>query len=199
MKMKCTISRGAVLLAIVLFATSCNKSTDAKLTYQSAIDDYYKAHPTCLWSESKKFPVQAATSDDAKTEGYDALTDAGELTRTTAEKKVFIVASKQVNNYDISDQGRSNWKPDPSQPGYGNFCFGNRDVTSIDSFHSSTNSSGTQTALVNYHYKISNVAPWANSQEMRTAFPSLDAALSGPISGQDTVVQNGSGWQVAKE
>ena len=60
------------------------------------------AHPVCLWQDTKKLPVQAATADDAKTEGYDALTDAGLLTRTTAEKKVFIVASKQVNNYDLS-------------------------------------------------------------------------------------------------
>jgi len=48
--------------------------------------------------------VQAATADDAKTAGYDALTQEGLLMRTTAEKKVFIIASKQVNNYDLSDK-----------------------------------------------------------------------------------------------
>jgi hypothetical protein len=42
------------------------------------------------------FPVQAATSDDAKTEGYDALTQEGLLTRTTAEKKALIISLKQV-------------------------------------------------------------------------------------------------------
>ena len=35
-----------------------------------------------------------------------------------------IIASKQVNNYDLSDAGRSTWTPDPAQPGYGNFCYG---------------------------------------------------------------------------
>ena len=84
--------------------------------------------PHCIWQDAKKFPVQAATSDDAKTEGFDVSTDAGLLTRTTAEKKVFIIASKQVNNYDLSDQGRSAWTPDTTQPGYGNFCFGHRAV-----------------------------------------------------------------------
>ena len=37
----------------------------------------------------------------------DALVDQGMLVRTTAEKKVLIIASKQVNNYDLSDKGRA--------------------------------------------------------------------------------------------
>ena len=122
------------LCASLLIASGCSKKTDSKMNYETAINDYYKAHPLCIWSQAKKFPVQAATSDDAKTQGYDALTDAGLLTRTTGEKKVMIIASKQVNNYDVSDKGRSAWTPDPTQPGYGNFCYGHRDVTSIDNF-----------------------------------------------------------------
>src|SRR5277367_2576353 len=151
-----------VCAATLLFA-GCDKKDDSKSNYQSAINDYYKAHPACLWQVEKKFPVQAATSDDSKTEGYDALTDAGLLARTTAEKKVFIVASKQVNNYDLSDQGRSAWTPDPTQPGYGNFCYGYREVTSIDNSTVGENSSGVKTAAVDYHYKIANIATWATS------------------------------------
>jgi hypothetical protein len=60
------------------------------------------------------------------------LTQEGLLTRTIAGKKVLIIASKQVNNDDLSDKGRTSWTPDSSQPGYGNFCYGNREVTLID-------------------------------------------------------------------
>ena len=74
----------------------CSTTDDSKQNYQSALNDYYKAQPTCLWPEPKKFPVQAATSDESKTQGYDALTDAGLLTRSTAEKKVFILGSTQA-------------------------------------------------------------------------------------------------------
>ena len=102
--------------------------------------------------------MQAATADEAKTEGYDALTDAGLLARTTAEKKVLIFGSKQVNNYDVSDKGRSVWTQDPTQPGYGNFCYGHRQVTSIDNFTPAGNSSGAKTAQVNYHFKLVDVA-----------------------------------------
>ncbi len=97
------IQEQSLLCAVTLLFAGCNKKDDSKINYQTAINDYYKAHPACIWQDTKKFPVQAATSDDAKTEGFDALTDTGLLTRTTAEKKVFIIASKQVNNYDLSD------------------------------------------------------------------------------------------------
>jgi hypothetical protein len=115
-----------------LLTTGCNKAANTDLNYKTALNDHFRAFPTCIWSEPKKFPVQAATSDDSKTEGYDALTQEGLLTRTTAEKKVLIIASKQVNNYDLSDKGRTSWTRDSSQPGYGNFCYGSREVTSID-------------------------------------------------------------------
>lgn len=105
-----------VLCGIMLFIAGCSQQDKLKNEFHTTINNYYQAHPSCLWSDAKKFPVQAATSDDAKTQGYDALTDAGLLTRTTAEKKVMILASKQVNNYEISTEGRSAWTADPTQP-----------------------------------------------------------------------------------
>jgi hypothetical protein len=190
--------RAVLLCGATLFFAGCNKQDNSKANYQSAINDYYKARPACLWQDTKKFPVQAATSDDAKTQGYDALTDAGLLTRTTAEKKVFIIASKQVNNYDLSDQGRSSWTADTSQPGYGNFCYGHRAVDSIDSFTAGVNGSGLKTATVNYHYSMAGVPSWAQNQEVKTAFASLGSALAQSQAAQDSLVMNGTTWQVTK-
>jgi hypothetical protein len=104
-------SYALVLGAFTLLTTGCNKADNTDLNYKTAINDHFKAFPAYIWSQPKKFPVQAATSDDSKTEGYDALTQEGLLTRTTAEKKVLIIASKQVNNYDLSDKGRTSWTP----------------------------------------------------------------------------------------
>jgi hypothetical protein len=106
----------AIIMSFFALLTACNNGSNTDISYKAAINDHYKAFPVCIWSDAKKFPVQAATSDDAKTEGYDALTQEGLLTRTTAEKKVLIIASKQVNNYDLSDKGRTSWTPDSSQP-----------------------------------------------------------------------------------
>jgi len=190
--------RIGIILGVVLIAAGCNKKDNSKSNFKAAIDNYYQAHPACLWPESKKFPVQAATDDDAKTQGYDALTDAGLLTRSTAEKKRFLVGSKQVNNYDISAQGRSTWTRDPTQPGYGNFCYAHRDVSSIDGYTTGVNSAGEKTATVNYHFTLNSVANWAKSQEMQTAFPSLNAVSAGSQPARATLVMNGDSWQVSQ-
>ena len=174
----------AVLGSIALLSTACNNGSNTDMSYKAAINDYFKAYPVCIWSQPKKFPVQAATSDDAKTEGYDALTQEGLLTRTTAEKKILIVASKQVNNYDLSEKGRTSWTPDSTQPGYGNFCYGHREVTSIDNSTLGANSAGAKTVAVSYHYQIVNVADWASSPEMKTAYPGLASSLGSNPSGQ---------------
>lgn len=196
--MRSNPSRALLLCGVTLLFAGCNKQDNSKANYQTAINNYYKAHPACIWQDTKKFPVQAATSDDAKTQGYDALTDAGLLTRTTAEKKVFIVASKQVNNYDLSQQGRSAWTPDTTQPGYGNFCYGYRSVDSIDNVTNGVNGSGLKTAQVNYHYTLADVPDWAKNQEVQSAFSSLGAALAHSQPGQDSLVMNGDHWQVTK-
>jgi hypothetical protein len=194
-----TALTSSMLGVLFLLGSGCSKKTESNTNYEAAINDYYKAHPVCLWSQPKKFPVQAATSDDAKTQGYDALTDQGLLTRTTGEKKVMIVASKQVNNYDVSDKGRSAWTQDPTQPGYGNFCYGHRDVTSVDNVTTGADSSGNKTAQVSYHYKIGDAASWADTQEMKTAFPDLAAALSGPQADNASLTMTGDHWQLVKQ
>src|SRR5580700_1613224 len=188
-------------LALGLFAlvtAGCNNGSNTDLSYKAAINDHFKTLPVCIWSQPKKFPVQAATSDDGKTEGYDALTQEGLLTRTTAEKKVLIVASKQVNNYDLSEKGRTSWTPDSTQPGYGNFCYGNREVTSIDNSTLGTNSEGAKTVSISYHYQIANVAGWANSAEMKTAYPDIASSLGSNPSGNATLVMTGDRWVFAK-
>jgi hypothetical protein len=180
-------------LAIAALTAGCNKKAPDTPNYKGAIDAWYQAHPVCLWQNEKQLPVQSAP-DDAKTEGYDALVDQGLLTRTTSEKKIIIV-SKRENNYDLSAQGHSAWTADPSQPGYGNFCFGHRSVSSIDSSTPASGQPGAKTT-VDYHYTISDAPAWAKAAETQTAFPQLRAALAGPQAGTATLVDTQQGWQV---
>jgi len=191
-------SCAVVLGLFTLITTACNNGNNNDTNYKAAINDHFKAFPVCIWSQPKKFPVQAATADDSKTEGYDALTQEGLLTRTTAEKKVLIIASKQVNNYDLSDKGRTSWTPDSSQPGYGNFCYGNREVTSIYNSTPGTNAAGAKTVDVTYHYQIANVSAWASSQEMKTAYPGIASALGSNPSDRATLVMTGDHWEFTK-
>jgi hypothetical protein len=186
----------AVFATIILLVVGCNKKEDNTTNLTSAINTYYSAHPACLWADPLKFPVQAETSDTSKTAVYDALVDQGLLVRTTAEKKKMIIASKQVNNYDLSDKGRSAWTADVNQPGYGNFCYGHRKVTSIDSSTPTTSAAGATTQVI-YHYTLTDSPAWATAAETQNAYPQLRSELAGPQTGQATLTNTNNGWQVS--
>lgn len=190
----------AVTCIAVMIAAGCHTKKDTDTAnFKKAINDYYSTRAECVWTAPVKFPVQADTSNDNQTKGFDALTDAGLLTRKPEEKKRFLIGSKQVNDYDLSDKGRTMWTADQTQPGYGNFCFGHREVTSIDSFTSATNQNGAKTATVNYHYDLAGVPDWAKSPETQSAFPNVQTAVAGPQADTATLVQTQDGWRVSKD
>lgn len=181
---------------LMLAAAACKKTAPITPNYADAINSYYQAHPACLWPDEKKFPVQAATSDDAKTQGYDALLDQGLLTRTVSEKKIIIV-SKRENNYDLSDKGRAAWTADPSQPGYGNFCYGHlkaANVTQVTA-NKATDQPGS-TVQVSYVPKLDGAPAWATAAETQTAFPQVAAALNNQQAVTATLTNTSNGWQM---
>jgi hypothetical protein len=190
-----TLRTAAVCGAALLVTAGCNKKADNSINYKSAINSYYSAHPACLFSQPVQFPAQKTTSDQSATAPYDALVDQGLLVRTTAEKKVFIVSSKQVTNYDLSSNGRSAWTADTTQPGFGNFCYGHRSVSTIDSSTPTTSDVGA-TTQINYHYTVSDAPAWASAAETKTAFPNVATDLAGPQAAAATLTNTASGWQV---
>jgi len=178
----------------LIFLPGCKKNAVDNMAFKSALNSYYANQQDCLWTAPVKLPAQADKSNDEQTRTYDALTDAGLLTRTPQEKKRFLIGSKQVNDYDLSDQGRSSWTPDPSQPGYGNFCYGRPEVKDIDS---STAADDTLTRYhVTYHLSPSNPPGWTNSAEMKNAFPKMAAEISDRQVATATLLQTDSGWAV---
>jgi hypothetical protein len=190
-----TTFRTAVLAGVVLLAIGCNKKADNTINYKSAINSYYSAHPVCLFAEAVKFPVQVAASDASKRAPYDALVDQELLVRTTSEKKIIIVSKQQVN-YDLSNEGRQAWTADTTQPGYGNFCYGHRSVSSIDSSSPATSDPGA-TTQVSYHFTIGDAPSWAAAAETKTAFPEVQANLAGPQTATATLTNTSNGWQVS--
>jgi hypothetical protein len=191
-----TLRTAALCGVTIALATGCNKKADNTVNFTSAINTYYSAHPACLWPDPIQFPVQVDTSDASKTSGYDALVDQGLLVRTTAEKKHLIISSKEVNNYDLSAKGRSVWTADTSQPGYGNFCYGHRKVSSLDSSTPTTDAIGA-TTQINYHYTVADVAGWASAAETQNAYPQLQTELAAPQNAQAKLTNTSNGWQVS--
>lgn len=185
------IAMGTMALLMGL-SVGCKKETLNKDDFKSAINDYYKSQNDCLWATPQKFPAQADTSNDDQTRGYDALVDAGLLARSSAEKKRFLVGSKQVNDYDLSDKGRSTWTADQSQPGYGNFCFGHPEVVSVDSYTPADPDAAQYT--VAYRYGVKNLPDWANTTEIKTAYPKIAREASGAQTATATLVKGSNGW-----
>jgi hypothetical protein len=185
----------AVPAAIVLLTTGCNHTQDTAANYTRAIDKYYNDHSSCLFEQPVRFPAQADSADAKETARYDALVDQSLLTRSTGEKKVMVIASKPVNNYDLSAKGRSEWISDAKQPGYGNLCYGHRKVLAIDSSGPTTSSEGATTTVV-YRYTVEDVPGWAKTPEVQSAFPALGADLSGKQVGRVTLTDTKKGWEV---
>ena len=183
-----------IMTGVIALGAGCKKNTVDKSAFKSALDNYYSSRQACVWTAPVKFPAQADTSNDEQTKGFDALTDAGLLTRTSAEKKRFLIGSKQVNNYDLSDKGRSTWTADQTQPGYGNFCYGHPEVTAIDGY-TPADDNATQYNVM-FHYGPGHLPEWANSTEMKTAFPKLASESSGQQSATANVTKSNDGWLV---
>jgi hypothetical protein len=187
------IATVAVALAAAAFIAGCHTNTVDQSAFRSALNNYYASHQDCLWNQPVKFPAQADASNEDQTAGFDALTDAGLLTRTPAEKQRFLIGSKRVNNYDLSDKGRSEWTADSAQPGYGNFCLGTPKVRSVDSYAPSNDANAPQYS-VTYRYAVSPPS-WANTSEIKTAFPRVARDSDGQQA-TATLVKSSDGWQV---
>ena len=181
--------------ATALVATGCNKKKDDTGNLKTAINSYYDQWPECLWKTPIQMPQQHDKDDASKVMPFDALVDQGLLSRTPIEKTKLLVLKKEANSYDLTDKGRGAWTPDPTQPGYGNFCYAHRKVRDIVS----NTPAGTQpgaTTTVNYTYTLGDVKDWAQAQETQNAFPQLSTALAATNSAQTTLVLTNDGWKV---
>ncbi len=184
------------MASALLFAAGCKKTADNTSNYKTAINNYLATNQSCLWNSPHKFPDQVDTDSD-KTAGYDALYNQGLLTRKTAEKKKFLgLASKQVTDYDLSDKGRSSWTASQADPSSGNFCYGHREVSSIDNATATGDNPGA-TASVAYHYNFSSVPDWAKDGGLQNAFPNVKRNLAGGTA-TASLKDTNNGWVVDK-
>ncbi len=187
--------RLAVAAASVFLTLGCNRMADTNANYLKALNTYYDTHPSCLFRESVRFPVEQDAGNARETAGFEALVDESLLTRVPAQKAVMVVATKQVTNYDLAPKGRSEWVADPKQPGYGNLCYGHRQAVAIQSSTPTTSSAGATTTVV-YRYTMKDVPAWATAQPIQSVFRDLQGDLSGHQVGRANLSDTHKGWQV---
>jgi hypothetical protein len=171
-------------LALGLLLAGCNgfKAANEK-NFTRSLNAYYSNHDDCLFSSSLRFPYEAGTTPgdkDSKMKSLDALEAAG-LLKSLEDKDI------HVKRYELTTFG----KRIPPR-----FCYGHRVVTSIDGFTPPAPVDGQQGTQVSYHYKMMDVPGWADSDQMRKAFPAFAKATSPDAQDQSKLVLTANGWRV---
>ena len=175
-KIACKTS--ALLLALLL--TACNNTGKAAPNYANfttGLNKYFLDHTDCLLPNAR-FPLE--TNDKAQIKQMDSLVKA-------------LLLDKAV------DPGvkTARYTPSPAGARYApHFCFGHREVVSIDSSSPLQVANGFKTTLVTYHYKMEDTPVWTKTDDVQAAFPAMALATSGQATAKATLAQTPVGWQV---
>jgi hypothetical protein len=163
----------------LLLAAGCtpSKSAPTSANFTQAINAYYAQHHDCLLS-NVRFPFE--TTDKTQTRQMDALVKSLLLAKTEE-------ASIHSSRYTVTPAG-TRYAP--------RFCYGNREVTAIDSSTPLTVVNGFKQTIVTFNYVLKDVPVWARTPEILAAFPAMAQAINGPSTGKITLDQTTERWQV---
>ena len=171
---------GAVLAAGCGDTRVANKEN---LAY--ALNHDYSVNQDCLFAKPMPFPYEVAMNDKLLAETrrrLDALAEAGLL-----EKEQNVQSGVTVNRYVLTAAGSST-------AGKGRFCYGRREVTSVENFTAPVDYQGMPLTKVEYHFVLKNPPSWAKQDEVRNAFPSVAKATSEQPVDDATLVLTHDGW-----
>ncbi len=167
-----------MLLTLALLPIACD--TKAKPTpenYLHTLNAYFSDRSECLLPDGR-FPFE--TSDPAEAKRMDTLV-AAQLLTVTHEPAI------HVSRYVPTTLGEK------SAP---HFCYGHRNVTTIDSSTPLTPANGFNETQVTYHYSMKDVPIWAKTPSVQAAFPDMGAKTTGSTEDKATLAQTRVGFQV---
>jgi hypothetical protein len=168
------------VLILLCGCSSANKPTPQN--FITALNTYYQDRNDCLFPQGRKFPYEVAPGDKAKQEKQqmDSLYAAGMFTRLEDR-------DLHVDSYSLTPVGQR-YAP--------RFCYGHRQVTSVESFTPPAPRNGFTETDVTYHYTEADVPVWARTADIVTAFPKLSKDLSPSPTDTMTLASAGVDWQV---
>jgi hypothetical protein len=176
---------------VVISAVGCTDRTSvSKENFAQVINEDYATNGDCLFSRSLSFPYRVGENDKllAQTRHQlDALATEGLLDRTVVKE-----GNDTLLSYAMTDTGRK-------VPGDGRFCYGKREVTSVDNFSAPSEFRGVQMTHVGYHYMVKDSATWAKDPAVKTAFPSVARSLSDQPVDEATLVLEKEGWTLENQ
>ena len=168
-----------LVVPLLLVTSGCvsSKSRSTAANFTAGLNKHFLEHSDCLL-DNIRFPFEAG---DRKTiQQMDSLVKA-QLLEKSEEMSI------HVSRYTVTPAG-ARYAP--------RFCYGHREVASIDSFTPPAAANGFNETTVIYHYVMNDVPVWAKTPEVEAAFPDMAAATSGHATGKTTLAQTPVGWQV---
>jgi hypothetical protein len=175
-----------MLAAGAMAIAGCADSRVAsKESLASALNHDYSVNQDCLFTKPMPFPYEVSVNDKLLGETrkrLDALAEAGLL-----EREQNIVRGETVNRYVLTAAGSNT-------EGRGRFCYGRRQITSVENFTQPVDYQGKPLTKVEYHFVLKNPPSWAKQNEVRNAFPSVANATSAQPVDQATLMLTQDGW-----
>ena len=180
----------AVGVAVVGVTGCTDKTSVSKENFAQVINQDYAENGDCLFSRSLAFPYRVGADDKLLAETrrqLDALASEGLLSKQQVKED-----HETMLQFALTDAGRK-------VPGNGRFCYGNREVTSVDTFSAPAEFRGVQMTNVGYHFMIKDSAPWAKAPEVKTAFPQVARAMSDQPVDEATLVLEKECWTLENQ
>jgi hypothetical protein len=175
-----------VLAAGAMIVAGCADSRVANnKNLAEALNHDYSLNQDCLFTKPMPFPYEVSVNDKLLSETrhrLDALAEAGLLEREQNQVRGVI-----VNRYVLTAAGSRT-------EGKGRFCYGRREVTSVEKFSQPVDYQGKPLTKVEYHFVLKNPPSWATQNEVRNAFPSVANATSTEPVDQATLMLTQDGW-----
>jgi hypothetical protein len=176
-----TPARIALLASALLLLPSAGCNSKSKATpenFIAGLNAHFADHPDCLFPTPPTFPYE--TTDPIMTRQLNSLVNEKLLT-------VGVESDIHVSRY-ITTVAGAQVAP--------RFCYGHRNITTIDSSTPPTPTNGFPETKVVYHYTMQDIPVWAKSTEVLAAFPDMAQKTSGNASDKATLAGTIAGWQV---
>ena len=169
----------------VLAAGCADSRLPSKQNLAAALNYDYSQNSDCLFAKPMPFPYEVALGDKLLSETrhrLDALTEVGLLEREQRQER-----GDTINRYILTAAGSHT-------EGKGRFCYGRREVTSVEKFTAPVDYDGMPLTKVEYHFKLKNSPGWVKQDEVRNAFPMVAKSMQDEPVDDATLVLTHDGW-----
>ena len=169
----------------VLAAGCADSRVASKASLADALNHDYSASQDCLFTKAMPFPYQVSVNDKLLSETrhrLDALAEAGLL-----EREQTTEGADTINRYVLTAAGSRT-------EGAGKFCYGRRQITSVENFTPPVDYNGKPLTKVEYHFVLKNPPSWAKKDEVRNAFPMVAKSMSDQPVDEATLMLTHDGW-----